>query len=78
MNKKLRIFTGLILSAVGGGFIYSSAAGVLFVGADSTTGTGGSATTLIVFIAGIFLVAAGIMSALFIFSSLPGGKHERS
>ena len=79
VNKKIRMFTGLVLTALGGGLVFASAGDMLSANADSSTPGATSPTLLVIFFVGVFLIAAGIMSALFLFSSAPtGGRNGRA
>lgn len=65
----------LIATSIGGGIVYGTASNAISVGADTVTGSAEtSSVALFVFVIGIILIAAGVMSALFIFASLPERK----
>lgn len=75
MDKKLRTFAGIIFCSIGGTLVYGSAIDMISVGADSVSGVSTSRLSVtIIFAVGVLLLASGIMSALFIFSSMPERK----
>lgn len=68
--KKSRIISvsvSMLMIASGGGLIYASSSDYLSVGADSLSqSVNGSMIMIISFVLGVALIAAGIMTALFL------------
>ncbi len=74
-SKKLHVFTSYIVLAIGGGMIYVSANEVFKVGADSvSTSTHTSTWMTVVLVCGIAMVAASVMSGVFIFVTGHGAR----
>lgn len=75
MNKKLRSFLGLVSIAVGAGLVYSGSNGFFAAKADTASTSSDNATLIIsLFVAGIFLIAVGVMVSLFLFAS---GREDK-
>lgn len=70
MSKKLRSFLGLVSLMIGGGLVYASSNDYMSASADSISAKDGGTTLIIVlFVAGIALIATGVMLSLFIFAT---------
>ncbi len=78
MGRKIKIISSMFMIAMGGGLVYASVGNISIAGADSIYSNTTGATIIIAsLIMGIFFIAAGVMTVLFMTASKTNNSKNR-